>query len=148
MNRPETIYLYRRKGQGAFASCGLERYAELYGHCLFETKLAYSGDEIAQLHAANQRLEGEVARLRDALLLISKKAAERECAYLSGSADRQFFVELMNIADASSQPEKRSRCCEYAGCCDPAADDTSLCLRHHSPKALRALSTANGEVTE
>ena len=72
MSRPETIYLYRRKGQDAFASCDLDRYAELYGHCLFETKIAYSSDEIDQLHAANQRLEGENKKMRDALEFIAR----------------------------------------------------------------------------
>lgn len=36
------IYLYRRKGQDAFASCDLERFEELSAHHLFETKIAYA----------------------------------------------------------------------------------------------------------
>jgi hypothetical protein len=38
----QPIYLYRRKGQDAFASCDLERFEELSAHRLFETKIAYA----------------------------------------------------------------------------------------------------------
>lgn len=51
MNRPETIYLYRRKGQDAFATCDLDRYSELYGHVLFETKIAYRAPALPEGYA-------------------------------------------------------------------------------------------------
>lgn len=38
----QPIYLYRRKGQDAFATCDEDRFEELSTHHLFETKLAYA----------------------------------------------------------------------------------------------------------
>ena len=81
MNKPETIYLYRRKGQPAFASCDLERYAELYGDRLFETKIAYAGDDLDILRTANKRL-------REALIAASKADSKAELGLIVDAALR------------------------------------------------------------
>lgn len=44
----QPIYLYRRKGQDAFATCDEDRFEELSTHRLFETKLAYAAPQREQ----------------------------------------------------------------------------------------------------
>jgi hypothetical protein len=78
MSKPETIYLYRRKGQPAWASCDLERYEELCRAIhLFDTRTAYSASEYDDLAADNQRLR---EALQDAEQYLSRNQMNLICS--------------------------------------------------------------------
>jgi len=50
-------------------------------------------------------------------------------------------IRLLELSTREGLPPKQYSC-DYAGCNQPAYPGTSLCLRHHSPKALAALTEA------
>lgn len=67
MNDVTPIYLYRRNGQQAWATCHLERFEELRGLAMFSTMLAYDSDEYAAIAAERNELRAQVEELKHQL---------------------------------------------------------------------------------
>ena len=96
----------------------------------------YSLDELNRIVAAK---DAEIAKFKE---------ANRELAE-SNVRRRDKIVELTRKLDA--QParqaggDEREYHCDYAGCSQKAHPGTSLCLKHHTPKARAAIAKARGE---
>ena len=107
--------------------------------------------------------DAEIARLREAHDDMCQKAAfhaEREDAlradldnktYNAEAQDRTIRAMAAELDQLRAKPARqvgggeREYHCDYAGCSQKAHPGTSLCLKHHTPKARAAIAKARGE---